>query len=160
MASSKAAARGEAAFDRETSHYRKEIPDLRVKVSSIVPRFGQQTVSHTHQSPEPCSTQRTSRLAATNSKCRKKPSNTAGNTKPKQPPLRRRAAMTHAVHHHTSARAASLMDRATSHWDRAPPLDRGDDDDDADTRTDTTALDDDNASFTRQLTTALQTSIL
>ena len=73
----------------------------------------------------------------------------------------RSAAMTLAVLPSTSAREerllAGLIDRVTSHWIRAPPLDGGDDDD-ADTRTDTTIPDDDNediTSFTSQQTTAL-----
>ena len=53
--------------------------------------------------------------------------------------FRRRAAMTRAVFLNPSARAgwllASLMDRALSHRVRAPPLDGGDDDDDADVGT-------------------------
>ena len=63
--------------------------------------------------------------------------------------------MTRAVLPNTSAREewllGSLIDRGTGHQIRAPPLNRGDDDD-ADTGTDTPAPDDDNediASFTR-----------
>ena len=74
--------------------------------------------------------------------------------------------MTRAVLPNPSARAewllAGLIDTAASHWVRAPPLDGGDDED-ADTRTDTTAPDDDNddiASFTSQQTTAFQPSNL
>ena len=54
--------------------------------------------------------------------------------------------MTRAVLPTTSARAewllAGFIDRALSHWVRAPPLDGADDDDDADTGTDTTRPDD------------------
>ena len=55
--------------------------------------------------------------------------------------------MTRAVLRNPSARAewllAGLIDRAYSHWVRAPPLDGGDGDDGADTGTDT-AIPDDN----------------
>ena len=50
--------------------------------------------------------------------------------------------------------ASRLIDRATIHWFRAPPVDGGDDED-ADAGTDTTTPDDDNediASFTSQQT--------
>ena len=77
--------------------------------------------------------------------------------------LRRRAAKTRAVLPHTSARAemllASFIDGVSSHWVRAPLLDGGDDNEDADAGTDSTKPDDDSgyiASFTSQQTTAIQ----
>ena len=77
--------------------------------------------------------------------------------------LRRRATMTRADLPNISEREqlllAGLIDRAASHWIRAPLLDGGDDED-ADTGTDTTAPDDDNddiTSFTRQQITATHT---
>ena len=80
---------------------------------------------------------------------------------PKSPPPTK-GAMRRAILPHTSAKAdwllAGLIDRATSHYH---PLDGKDDGDDADTRTDTTAPDDDRedlASFTSQQNTALQFS--
>ena len=76
--------------------------------------------------------------------------------------LRRRAAMM-GVLPNTSVPEqwflAVLMDRATNHWSRTPPLDGGEDED-ADTGTDTTVTDDDNddiASFTSQQTPAIDT---
>ena len=59
--------------------------------------------------------------------------------------------MTRAVLPNTSAREqwllARLIDRAVSHWVRAPPLDGGNDDE-ADTETDTTAPNDDDDDIT------------
>ena len=69
--------------------------------------------------------------------------------------------MTRAVLPNTSAREqwllAGLKDRATNLWARTPPSVDGGEDEDADTGTDTSVLDDnndDNASFTSQQTTA------
>ena len=77
--------------------------------------------------------------------------------------LRWRAAKTRAVLPNPSAREewllAGLEDRALRHWARAPPLDRGYSDDDADTGTDTTTPDDDSedtATLTGHQSTPLQ----
>ena len=77
--------------------------------------------------------------------------------------LRRGATMTRAVLPDASVREqwplTRLMDRATSHWIRAPPLD-GEENEGSDNGTDTTAPDDDNddiASCTSQQTTAIHT---
>ena len=79
--------------------------------------------------------------------------------------LRRGADTTRAVLLNNSARAqwllAGRIDRANSHWVRAPLLDGGEDED-TDTEP-TTVPDDDNddvASFTSQQTTAIHTSNL
>ena len=75
--------------------------------------------------------------------------------------LRRRAAMTRAVLPNKSEREqwplAGLLDRAASHWFRAPSLDGGDDEDVV-TRTDTTAPDDDNDDTPPAPTSKLQPS--
>ena len=54
-----------------------------LRASSITPWFGEQTVDHTQQSPEPYNTQRTLQRAATDGKCRQTPSSNYGNTKSK-----------------------------------------------------------------------------
>ena len=86
-------------------------------------------VGHTHQSPEPYSTQQLSRHAATHSKCQQKHIHHRWKHEiPIAIP-----ATTRAVFPVTSAREqwllAGLTDSAASHWVRAPPLDGGDDED-------------------------------
>ena len=147
VASSNAAARGDAAqaaFDRQTSRNCREIPDLRAQ--GIVYRSSVWIADggHTQSSPEPCRTV---------------PERTANVSKslPAHRVETRRAAMTRAVLLDTSARERWLLAGLIDHQ-----LDGGDDEG-ADTRTDTTAPDDDNddvSSFTSQQTTAMQASNL
>ena len=73
--------------------------------------------------------------------------------------------MTRAVLPNPSARAewllTGLIDRTLNHWALAPPLDRGDGNDDADTGIDTAIPDDDDddfASLTNEQSTSLQHS--
>ena len=97
-----------------------------VRASSTASWCGQQMVARTQQSPEPFSMQQTSQRAATVNKSRQKPFNIDGSVKSRKPSFRRRAAMRRAVLRNPSARTkwllAGLMDRALSHWVRAPPL--------------------------------------
>ena len=78
VASSNAAGRGDAA---QAAFTVEKSQTYELKASSMVPWFGQQTVDHTEQSPEPCSTQQTSHRAATDNKYQQKPSSADGNTK-------------------------------------------------------------------------------
>ena len=95
-----------------------------LKASSIAPGFGQQTVDQTQQSPEPYITRQTLLPAATVSKCQQKPSSTDKGTKSKEL-WRSRDAGSLTKHISTSRMGFSpgLIDRALSHWVRAPPLD-------------------------------------
>ena len=150
----------QAAFNREISHYRREIPDLRAQGILYRPLVW----TADGRPPEPCNTQQTLQRAATVSKGQPNPSSTDGN-EIQIALLRRRAAMSRAGLPHTSARAEWLLgftiDLVASHWIRAHPLDG--DDEDGDAGTDTTEPDDDRgniASLASQQTTAIQTSNL
>ena len=87
--SNPASARGDAAqkaFERNTSHYRRQnprpaCPRDRALSPSLDSRRSTTPGSHT----KPCSTQQTSRRAATGNKCQRRPSNTGGNIKSKLP---------------------------------------------------------------------------
>ena len=159
-----AAARGDAA--QAASDRKKKSHTNGLKASSVAAWFGQETFDQNQQSPEPYSTQQTTRHAVTDSKMSAKALQQRWKHGIKIALFWCRAATTRAVLPRTSARAewllASLTNRATSHWVRARLLDGGDDDD-ADTGTDTTAPDDDNddiVSFTNQQSPALQFSNL
>ena len=156
----------QAAFHRTTSHCRREVPDLRAQGNVYRP-----LVCTADGRPHPAVT-RTLHDVADIASCRiaQQMSATALPHRWKHEIqialLWRRAAMTRAVLPNMSAGQqwllAAVMDRAASHWVRAPPL-VGGDEEDADTGTDTTAPDDDNddiASFTSQQTAAIQTSNL
>ena len=69
-----------------TSHIADEkFQTFEFQTSSVAPWFGQQTVDHTQQSPEPCNTQQTLQRAATANKFQPKPSSADENMKSKWP---------------------------------------------------------------------------
>ena len=112
-----------------------------------------------------CSLQQISHPATTANRCRQNQFNKGEKNEIQIVLLRRRAAMTRAVLPNPSARAEWLLpgltDRTLNHWARAPPLDGGDGNDDADTGTDSAIPDadeDDFASLTSEQSTSLQHS--
>ena len=65
-------------FDPKDPTIEKKFQTCVPKGSCITPSFGQQTVDHTGQSHEPCSTQQTSRHATKGNTCQQRPSSTDG----------------------------------------------------------------------------------
>ena len=163
--SSAAAARGDAAqavFERTTAHDRREIPDLRAQ-GIVYCSLVWTADGRPHQSHEPWSMQQTSRRAAVVQQISTTSLQHRWKHEVQVALLRRRAAMTRAVLPNTSVKEqwllAGVIDRATSHGIRAPPL-VGREDEDTDIGTYTAVPDadhDDIASFISQQTTAIDT---
>ena len=143
-----------------TPHDRREISDLRAQ--GFVYRHLISSADGRSNHPNP--TARSGHRVFRQRTARQKPSAHRETLNPNSPPLAASSHDTNSLTLCTSVREqwllAGLIDKATSHWLRAGPLDGGDDEY-TDTGTDTIAPDDDNddiASFTSQQPTAIHTT--